>query len=146
MILNERTTCRVCGSPVKELHDFGRIHINDFPTTPDDTPGEAPMVLDQCEECELVQLRHTVNPKILYGEHYWYESGLNSKLMNNLFDIAGYVNEYTDKGDVVLDIGANDGTLLSAVKSDRYRIGCEPAPDLLQVRESGSRRNRNSRG
>ena len=132
MIDNERTDCRVCGSPVKQIIDFGRIHINDFPTTPDDTPGEAPMVLDQCEKCELVQLRHTVNPKILYGEHYWYESGLNSKLKDNLFDIASYVNEHTDKGDVVLDIGANDGTLLSAVNSDRYRVGCEPAPNLIK--------------
>ena len=26
-------------------------------------------------------------------------------------------------GDIVLDIGANDGTLLSGIESDRYRIG-----------------------
>lgn len=132
IILNERTDCRVCGSKVKQVIDFGTIHINDFPLDPESSPGKAPMVLDQCGECDLVQLRHTVNPKILYGEHYWYESGLNKKLTDNLIDIAEYVNEHTDKDDIVLDIGANDGTLLSAVSSDRHRVGCEPAPNLIK--------------
>lgn len=132
LILNERTDCRVCGANVKKVIDFGIIHINDFPLDPESSPGKAPMVLDQCVECDLVQLRHTVNPKILYGEHYWYESGLNKKLTDNLIDIAEYVNEHTDKDDIVLDIGANDGTLLSAVSNDRHRIGCEPAPNLIK--------------
>lgn len=132
LILNERTDCRVCGANVKKVIDFGIIHINDFPLDPESSPGKAPMVLDQCVECDLVQLRHTVNPKILYGEHYWYESGLNKKLTDNLIDIAEYVNEHTDKDDIVLDIGANDGTLLSAVSNDRHRVGCEPAPNLIK--------------
>ena len=132
IILNERTDCRVCGANVKKVIDFGIIHINDFPLDPESSPGKAPMVLDQCVECDLVQLRHTVNPKILYGEHYWYESGLNKKLTDNLIDIAEYVNEHTDKDDIVLDIGANDGTLLSAVSNDRHRVGCEPAPNLIK--------------
>ena len=75
-------------------------------------------------------MRHTVDPNILYGEHYWYRSGLNPKLKQNLLDIANIVNTYTDRGDIVLDIGANDGTLLSGIKTDRIRIGCEPAPNM----------------
>ena len=73
-----------------------------------------------------------MNPKILYGEHYWYESGLNKKLKDNLLEIAEFANKYTDPGDIVLDIGANDGTLLGGVETDRYRIGCEPAPNLIK--------------
>jgi len=132
IILNERTDCRVCGANVKKVIYFGIIHINYFPLDPESSPGKAQMVLNQCVECDLVQLRHTVNPKILYGEHYWYESGLNKKLTDNLIDIAEYVNEHTDKDDIVLDIGANDGTLLSAVSNDRHRVGCEPAPNLIK--------------
>lgn len=130
LIINERSDCRVCGSGVREVMDFGSIHINDFPLDPNESLVLAPLVLDQCTECDLVQLRHTVNPKILYGEHYWYESGLNKKLADNLIDIAGYVNDHTGADDIILDIGANDGTLLGAVNEDRYRIGCEPAPNL----------------
>ena len=132
MIINQAKNCRVCGSDIQQVIDFGEIHINDFPLNPGTSPGSAPMILDQCTECNLVQLRHTVDPKILYGEHYWYQSGLNNKIKQNLFDIAATVNELTESGDIVLDIGANDGTLLSAVKKDRTRIACEPAPNLLE--------------
>jgi len=130
-MITHTTTCRICGNSVKEVADLGEIHINDFPERPEDSKGTAPLVLDQCEYCTLVQLRHTVDPDILYGDHYWYQSGLNPKLKQNLLDIAGYANEFTAPGDIVLDIGANDGSLLSGISPDRYRIGCEPAPNLL---------------
>jgi NDP-4-keto-2,6-dideoxyhexose 3-C-methyltransferase len=92
---------------------------------------QAPLVLDQCGKCDLVQLRHTVDPKILYQDHYWYQSGINAKLKDNLLDIANIANTMTDSGDVVLDIGANDGTLLSGVDPSRLRVGCEPASNLI---------------
>lgn len=130
MIINEARSCRVCDGKVTHVVSFGDIHINDFPKNPDDSKGKAPMILDKCESCGLVQMRHTVDPQILYGDHYWYESALNPKLKQNLLDIAEYANAHTEPGDVVLDIGANDGTLLSGVLSDRIRVGCEPASNL----------------
>ena len=130
MVINEAQTCRVCNSHIREVADFGSIHINDFPSQPGVSKGEAPMVLDECVQCGLVQMRHTVDPQTLYGDHYWYESGLNPKLKQNLLDIAQFVNWSTEPGDFVLDIGANDGTLLSGVEKDRIRIGCEPASNL----------------
>lgn len=130
MVINEADKCRVCGSKVSRVADFGSIHINDFPKNPQNSKGSAPMVLDRCVDCGLVQMRHTVDPQILYGDHYWYESALNPKLKQNLLDIAQYANELTAPGDCVLDIGANDGTLLSGVEKDRTRIGCEPASNL----------------
>lgn len=138
MIINEAKTCRVCANNIKQVADFGEIHINDFPLAQGTSPGSAPMILDQCIGCNLVQMRHTVDPNILYGEHYWYQSGLNNKIKQNLFDIATTVNEITEPGDIVLDIGANDGTLLSAVNKDRTRIACEPAPNFLNDLEPHS--------
>lgn len=131
MIVNTANKCRICSGKITQVANLGEIHINDFPTHPNRSPGKAPLVLDQCEECTLVQLRHTVDPKILYGEHYWYQSGLNPKLKQNLLDIANIANKHSAPGDIVLDIGANDGTLLSGVENDRWRVGCEPAPNLL---------------
>lgn len=130
MIINEAKVCRICKNKIKFVADFGLLHLNNFPSDPLYSSGKAPVILDQCESCSLVQLRHTIDPKILYGDHYWYQSGLNQKIKQNLFDIADIVNKNTKKGDIVLDIGANDGTLLSKVETDRYKIGCEPAPNL----------------
>lgn len=126
-------SCRVCDGPVREVLDLGEIYINDFPEEPNLDLPKAPLVLDQCEHCKLVQTRHTVNHEILYQDYYWYQSGLNSKLRDNLLDIAQIVNEHTEPGDSVLDIGANDGTLLSGVDQSRVRIGCEPAPNLIPM-------------
>ena len=131
MIVNEAKTCRICKSSIVQVADLGELHINDFPERPGMTKGTAPVVIDQCTSCTLVQLRHTVDPDVLYGEHYWYQSGLNPKLKQNLLDIADIANKHSKAGDIVLDIGANDGTLLSGVETDRWRIGCEPAPNLL---------------
>jgi SAM-dependent methyltransferase len=131
MIINEAKVCRICKNKVKFVADFGLLHLNNFPNDPLHSAGKAPVILDQCEICSLVQLRHTIDPKILYGDHYWYQSGLNQKIKQNLFDIADIVNKNTKKGDIVLDIGANDGTLLSKIETDRYKIGCEPAPNLI---------------
>lgn len=131
-MITQVTTCRICNSEVTEVAVLEAIHINDFPLFPTTSKGIVPLVLDQCTKCTLVQLRHTVDPNILYGEHYWYQSGLNAKLKQNLLDIAEYANAHTTAGDVVLDIGANDGTLLSGVLPDRFRVGCEPAPNLFK--------------
>tara|TARA_X000001036_G_scaffold7654_1_gene6869 strand:- start:4413 stop:5603 length:1191 start_codon:yes stop_codon:yes gene_type:complete len=130
VVINEAKQCRVCGRDVMEIIDFGEIYINDFPMEPQKNKGRAPMILDQCLSCSLVQMRHTVDPQVLYGDHYWYESALNPKLKQNLLDIADIANQHTQPGDCVLDIGANDGTLLSGVEQDRVRIGCEPASNL----------------
>ena len=133
LIVNTALTCRICGSAIAPVTNLGEIHINDFPENPFDSKGFAPLKLDRCKNCSLVQLRHTVDPKVLYGDFYWYQSGLNPKLKQNLLDIAYWANERTMPGDIVLDIGANDGTLLSGVNKDRYRIGCEPASNLQDM-------------
>jgi hypothetical protein len=128
--INVALVCRVCASPVQQVFNMGEICINDFPATPTDDAPKSPIVLDQCQHCALVQIRHTVDPDTLYAEHYWYQSGINAKLRNNLLDIAAIVNNLSRAGDLIIDIGANDGTLLSGVETNRYRIGVEPAPNL----------------
>ena len=130
IVINEAKECRVCKSEIDLVADFGSIHINDFPLQPGYSKGKVPMILDRCKQCSLVQMRHTVNPQILYGDHYWYESALNPKIKTNLLQIAEIANSLTEPGDCVLDIGANDGTLLSGIFKDRVRIGCEPAGNL----------------
>jgi hypothetical protein len=75
-------------------------------------------------------------------EHYWYRSGINEMMVENLQSIVAQVLGMVPlrDGDVVVDIGANDGTLLKAY--DHYSIprvrtvAFEPAknliPDLLR--------------
>jgi NDP-4-keto-2,6-dideoxyhexose 3-C-methyltransferase len=66
------------------------------------------------EACGLLQLRHTVDGSVLYAS-YWYRSGINRSMTENLHEIARQATEIVGgllPGDLVIDIGVNDGTLL----------------------------------
>ena len=51
---------------------------------------------------------------MMYKKFYWYRSGVTATMRNALKDIYKSSLKYINlrKNDVVLDIGANDGTLL----------------------------------
>ncbi len=120
----ERTECRVCGSsPLEPVMDLGAQAIAGvFPPQGSPAPPTYPLELVRCRAddggCGLVQLRHSVDSHLLY-DSYWYRSGINRTMTENLHDIAHRAAEVVGGlrgGDLVLDIGCNDGTLL-----DGYR-------------------------
>lgn len=86
------------------------------------------MTLDQ-EACGLIQTRHTVPGSILYSS-YWYRSGVNRTMTENLHGIARAVESIVplEAGDLVVDIGCNDGTLLDGYTSAGLRyLGFDPS-------------------
>ena len=70
----------------------------------------------------------------MYKKFYWYRSGFTTTMRNALKDIYMASLKYIKlkKNDVVLDIGANDGTLLKYYSNKNIKtIGCEPAKNLV---------------
>jgi len=131
-----RTTCRLCGSAdLQDLLSLGDQYINDF--VPRERIGaglRAPLDLVMCPGCSLIQLRHTAPQELLYARHYWYRSGVTDTMRRALRDITAAVEGMLTlrAGDVVLDIGANDGTLLASYEvPGLIRVGCEPADNLV---------------
>lgn len=131
-----RTTCRLCGSSgLQDVFSLGNQYINDF--VPVEKIGKglvAPLDLVMCPMCSLLQLRHTAPQELLYARYYWYRSGVTDTMKRALRDITQEIEAMVPlrAGDAVLDIGANDGTLLAsyAVPGLR-RVGCEPANNLV---------------
>lgn len=130
--------CRLCGSI--DLHDvfsLGEQYINDF--VPPEGIGKglkAPLELMMCDHCTLLQLRHTAPQELMYARHYWYRSGVTDTMRHALRDITEEIEAMLPlhSGDVVLDIGANDGTMLSSYTSKGiHRVGCEPANNLIDL-------------
>lgn len=65
----------------------------------------------------------------MYGDNYGYRSGLNASMVSHLGRIAHRLQERAQlaAGDLVLDIGANDGTLLRSYDvPGLIRIGIDP--------------------
>ncbi len=133
-----RSTCRLCGSgDLKDVLSLGEQYINDF--VPPDRVGQglkAPLDLVLCSKCTLIQLRHTAPQELLYRRFYWYRSGVTDTMRKALCDITRAIEEMVPlkAGDVVLDIGANDGTLLASYGVEGIlRVGCEPANNLIDL-------------
>jgi len=81
------------------------------------------------EGCGLIQLRHTVPGAILY-QSYWYRSGVNQTMTRNLHEIATQAEELVGlhPGDLVIDIGCNDGTLLDGYETTNLKyLGFDPS-------------------
>ena len=123
--------CRLCGSgDLLSVLSLGNQALTGiFPASADDPVTSGPLDLVWCASCTLVQLGHTYDPTDLYGENYGYRSGLNSTMTRHLARKARGLEELVglEPGDVVLDIGSNDGTLLSSYTTRPARlIGVDP--------------------
>lgn len=132
-----RTTCRACGSAeLTDLFSLGDHLVSDFPDPDREETGvRCPIDVVTCRACTLVQQRHTARQDLMWGGHYWYRSGVTSTMRHALRAVTAAVEDRVklERGDVVLDIGSNDGTLLrSYVTPDLVRIGCEPAKNMVQ--------------
>jgi hypothetical protein len=79
--------------------------------------------------CGLLQLKHTVERDILYRK-YWYKSGISTTMVKALADIVSSAERLVklSPGDLVVDIGSNDGTLLRQFKTPGLiTVGFEPS-------------------
>ena len=131
--------CRSCKhSNIKSLFDIGDLYISSWLTQKDQNKIiRSPLVLMMCSNCNLVQLKHTVKKNYLYSKDYGYRSGtnltMNSHLKNLVKDILNKVNIKND--DHVLDIGCNDGTLLSFYPKSIKKIGIGPIANKIQKKK-----------
>ena len=125
----ERTSCRAClGSGLTPILSLGEQYLVNFVADIDHSLPKAPLDLVRCPGCGLLQLKHTVSPDLLFRE-FWYRSGVNTSMRVALEDVVRTGLQY-HHGGTWLDIGANDGYLLSKVPPGFHRIACEPALNM----------------
>jgi len=128
--------CRICGNQRLELIlDLGEQMLTGvFPKSKDpNVATTGPLQLVKCmgnsSTCGLVQLAHSYDMSEMYGLNYGYRSGLNKTMVLHLqakvHRILSHIN--LRAGDLVIDIGSNDGTTLSAYpKLDFDLVGIDP--------------------
>lgn len=124
---------------------LGDLYVSDFLDPADRNKGiKAPLDLLLCNVkdggCGLLQLKHTVSSEAMY-RNYWYRSGINKSMTDELADIALNAARVANlqAGDFIIDIGANDGTLLRGYKVQGLKtIGFEPARNLYEYGKEGT--------
>jgi hypothetical protein len=132
-------SCRICGNTqtAKFLRLGSTPLANAFLTSDQLSQSEPRFPLDVvfCDQCGLVQLDYVVPPEIMFRDYIYVSS--TSQTMPAHF--GAYANEVVgrfmaDATDMVVEMGSNDGCLLSAfVKQGRKVVGVEPAANLAAV-------------
>ncbi len=123
--------CRISGSRhLVSVLDLGEQCLTGiFPKTPASPVTKGPLEVVWCPDSGLMQLKHSYSLPEMYGENYGYRSGLNASMVAHL---EGKVRGLERRkapvaGDVVLDIGSNDGTLLKSYATPGLvRVGMDP--------------------
>lgn len=129
------TKCRNCqSSSLTEFLDLGQQYLSDF-REDDSKPPKYPLVAVFCEDCKLVQLKHTTPPEEMYHDRYGFKSGISESIKTDLNDNVTHAFQYVNDPGTWLDIGSNDGTTLSFVPSDVYRVGVDPVKFLCEEAE-----------
>ena len=136
--------CQICGNETLEpVIDLGHQAPCDSLLRPhqlNQAEATYPLRFLRCPECSLAQIDYVVAPEELFYPDYPYRSGITPSLVKNLRSTGAKIIETYGlrPGDLAIDIGSNDGTLLSGFKDLGMRVlGIEPTNIAHLANEAG---------
>tara|TARA_B110000003_G_C16610576_1_gene519262 strand:+ start:559 stop:1779 length:1221 start_codon:yes stop_codon:yes gene_type:complete len=146
--------CRSCKSrSLKKSFNLGTQKLTGiFPKNKNQKIPSGSLEMVFCNNCKLLQLKNSFNPKIMYGDNYGYMSSLNLSMVNHLKKKSLKLKKISNlkNNDLVIDIGSNDGTFLSFFSKKNKLIGVDPTikklskfyrKDIIQVPSFFSKEN-----
>lgn len=99
-----------------------------------------PLDVHYCPDCGLVQLGHPVAQEILFGDDYHHIAALSSSFKEHLKDLAADTAKRFKlaSGDLVVELGSNDGALLEAFSPHKVKVlGVDPSDVALIAIKKG---------
>ncbi|HKU37285.1 MAG TPA: class I SAM-dependent methyltransferase [Polyangiales bacterium] len=136
--------CQLCkNADLKSVLFIGYLPpVNDMPrigSRPTEQPAY-PAELMLCPQCQLVQLSCVVDAKVLFPPEYPYTSRSTKILRENFAELSEEARRLVplDASSLVIDVGSNDGTLLSNFQRAGFRVrGIEPTERAKEANASG---------
>ncbi len=136
----KRNDCRVCGNKhIKEIFDFGSMPMaGGFLNKNEIKKKElkVPLKIFFCEKCLLLQVKDSINYKILFND-YKYSSSTIPDLNNHFYDYFIKIkNKFKKEKKInLLEFGSNDGVLLKYfLKSKKFFcLGVDPAKNISNL-------------
>jgi hypothetical protein len=134
--------CSYCSGDLKVLLNLGCLP----PVNVMDQIGEGyfgfsayPLTWAVCQSCKLVQILEQLDGSTVFPDSYPYLSSTTRILRDNFAEQFNEINAFLtlESGDLVIDIGSNDGTLLSNYKGTSKILGIEPTGAANVALENG---------
>lgn len=130
-------TCRICKSKnLISYLDLGNMPLANNFITKDQIKNEEKLPLNVllCKECFFSQLSVVVDPEYLFS-NYAYRSAISDSFKKHCVELVEELNgKFLKKGDLVVDIASNDGSLLTPFKKNSNRVlGIEPAKNIAKI-------------
>lgn len=133
-MITEVNFCASCyATELELLHDFGKVPLAGYFPIPgtENELNRIPMTLLLCKNCSLIQINPFVHDTYLFSD-YRYRSLFSMKRhfqeLSSWIVSKGFSNESR-----ILEIGSNDGTLLSELIARKYNpIGVDPATNIIE--------------
>jgi len=132
--------CRSCGSAsLVPTLDLGVTPLADRLMN-DQTLREpepvCPLTVVTCRDCSLVQIRETVDPRVLFGADYPYYSSVSEGLLRHFAGTAAAARKRrpVNASSLVVELASNDGYLLKNYVQDGIPVlGIDPAQGPVEV-------------
>ena len=136
-LFHKRETCRFCSSsrvavviPLAPMPiATPNFQVSDAETAKTAATEEVPLEVYLCEDCGLLQILHIGNRELQYSD-YIYTTSLSLGLPEHFHVYAKEISQAYElgEGDLVVEFGSNDGTLLSCFKQLGLQVqGIDPA-------------------
>ena len=137
--------CRACGAvPLEQVFSLGETPLADRLLSKDQldkTEYIVPLTWMFCPTCALVQIRETVDPKILFYEEYPYFSSVSPSLVAHFRKSTQEIiqNHPLHSDSLVIEAASNDGYMLREFQKAGFSVlGIDPAQaPVLAAIQSG---------
>ena len=120
-------------SKVEEILDLGTSPLANGLIKKGENVESFPLRIGRCDKSGHVQLINFIEPSEMF-KNYLYISSVSSTLEKHLKSISDFICKFivVDNNELCVDIGSNDGTLLSGfVDKGKRVLGVDPAENLL---------------
>ena len=118
--------CQICNFELTKILNLGKIPlVNDLVNK---KKKSYPLILNYCTKCTLGQINIHLDKSILFPKTYPYTSSTTNILKENFKNLSVEINKTfkLNKNKFLVDIGSNDGNLLSFFKNKCKILGITP--------------------
>ena len=130
--------CRITGTPLTRIVDFGKQPLGNGFLEARDFPGEYffPMETGFSEKSMMFQLLEQPEPEKMFHDHYAFYSSTSSFMSRHFSQFADQVIDsgcLSKEDPFVVELGCNDGIMLKNFADRKIRhLGIEPSLNVAQ--------------